>query len=842
MPLKRRRHYLLMLLAAASAAAAQDPAPEPQAPPVEAIPVAEPAAATPPADPDATVLDDIVVTAERRVATLRETPISMEVFNSEKLALRGIDGLRGLAANVPSMTLEPFPTHNATLRMFIRGVGTADAQVTQDPAVGVYIDGVYIARSVGLSADLADLERIEVLRGPQGTLYGRNTTGGAVNLVTRRPSPGAFTMAHQLTGGERGLLLGKSSVNVPLTDDLAVKLAVLGDVKDGFVENAGRGGDFGDRREAAIRFDTRWLAGDWLTVDYTYDRSDLRYYNGQFQGVVPPNTNHGLGEYFKEYAQTQTTYSDRRLDTLNTGMPMELSRSLVQGHALTLTAPLGGIELKYIGAWRDLTDDQYVDLGGGAGSLEFRLDTHTYAGASADMAYGGPTPLVIPQVFQTQTSHELQLSGALLDDSLEYIVGAFQFEEDGGENGHPLHHILNALADPSQMPPEVRVAFDPFVPFGSPRLVAYWDYDYGLHNTARAVFTQLTWTPPWLERRLHLTGGLRKSWDERHALKNFIQTVYAEGNTAGGSAGASEVPRDATPGNDIFVDERGDARYTDLSPSAIVRYDASKNASVYISNSRAYKSGGFNLRDPQIDGSEPAADGETYGFGYRQGFRPEYVQSWELGLKSDWFERRLRLNVDVFDSHFTDMQTNFLIAGSISDTKARNVGKARMQGVELESAFVALPGLTLALSGAYLDAEVTEALDINGVNKADLYPFVSAPPASGVASVDWTFFDRDWLALRFYAAYHYMGKRQGVVIVEERRDLTALYPFGTYDARLLASGLRFAGGALELALWGRNLTDEEYPVFAIDNTPQADRSVLWGEPRTLGLDLAYRYF
>ena len=82
---------------------------------------------------------------------------------------------------------------------------------------------------------------------------------------------------------------------------------------------------------------------------------------------------------------------------------------------------------------------------------------------------------------------------------------------------------------------------------------------------------------------------------------------------------------------------------------------------------------------------------------------------------------------------------------------------------------------------------------------------------------------------------------QGVVIVEERRDLTALYPFGTYEARLLASGLRFAGGELELAVWGRNLTDEEYPVFAIDNTPQADRSVLWGEPRTLGLDLTYRY-
>ena len=137
---------------------------------------------------------------------------------------------------------------------------------------------------------------------------------------------------------------------------------------------------------------------------------------------------------------------------------------------------------------------------------------------------------------------------------------------------------------------------------------------------------------------------------------------------------------------------------------------------------------------------------------------------------------------------------------------------------------------------------MTEALDINGNNVAHLYPFVSAPPASGVASVDWTFFDADWLALRAYASYQYMGKRNGVVITEPRRDLTALFPFGLYNARLLASGLRFSGGELELALWGKNLADKEYPVFAIDNTPQADRSVLWGEPRTVGLDLTYRYY
>lgn len=282
-----RRSVAAALLLALNCAVAQ----EQNTIPVE--PLREEAPPAAPAERDPSALEDIVVTAERRASTVQETPISIEAFNSEQLQLRGIEGLADLSSHVPSMTVEPFPTHNATLRLFIRGVGTSDAQVTQDPAVGVYLDGVYIARSVGLALDIADLERIEVLRGPQGTLYGRNTTGGAINLITRRPQPGAFSMQHSVTIGQRNFYLGKSTFNVPAGDDLAFKLALLGKLRDGFIENTGEGGDFGDRREAAARFDVRWLPADWLTVDYGYDWSDLEYYNYMFQAQLPPETFHG---------------------------------------------------------------------------------------------------------------------------------------------------------------------------------------------------------------------------------------------------------------------------------------------------------------------------------------------------------------------------------------------------------------------------------------------------------------------------------------------------------------------------------------------------------------------
>ena len=202
-------------------------------------------------------LEEIIVTAQKKTSTLQDTPISMEAFGAEKLELRGIGGLEDLGTNVPSMIIEPFPLSATTLRIAIRGVGVNDSQVTQDPAVGIYIDGVYLARSVGLALDLADVERMEVLRGPQGVLYGRNSTGGAINVISKRPDPLAFNMQHKLTVGERNLLSARSSINVPLTDDLAVKLALVARRSDGFVENTGERTPCGPRNTSILSTSAR---------------------------------------------------------------------------------------------------------------------------------------------------------------------------------------------------------------------------------------------------------------------------------------------------------------------------------------------------------------------------------------------------------------------------------------------------------------------------------------------------------------------------------------------------------------------------------------------------------
>jgi iron complex outermembrane recepter protein len=316
---------------------------------------------TPPAEPSREAarrpersrqLEEIIVTAQKKESSLQDTPISMEAFGAETLELRGIGGLEDLGSNVPSMIIEPFPLSNTTLRITIRGVGVTDSQVTQDPAVGIYIDGVYLARSVGLALDLADIERMEVLRGPQGVLYGRNSTGGAINIITRRPDPSALSMDHKLTLGERNLWVGRSAFNLPINDGLAVKLALLARRSDGFVENTGEGRDFGDRAALGGRFDLRWLAGDTFTLDYGYDFTDLEYVNYLFQAILRPQTDHGLAEAFKPYAEANTVYSHRRLHALASGAPMEASEAQVSGHTLTLARRFGGAELRYLGAYR----------------------------------------------------------------------------------------------------------------------------------------------------------------------------------------------------------------------------------------------------------------------------------------------------------------------------------------------------------------------------------------------------------------------------------------------------------------------------------------------------------
>ena len=343
---------------------------------------------TPEAD---TGLGDIIVTAQKREESLQKTPISIAAFNSADLANKGINDLTDLRSQVPSLQITPHPNSATTARIFIRGIGNNDDQITQDPSVAVYLDGVYVARSQGLAGDVAELERIEVLRGPQGSLYGRNATGGAINFITKAPELNHFGAEQKFTYGNLGQFRSLTRINVPVGDTLAVELGYLHAQKDGFVDNLGTGvARFGDQRRNAYRGALHWKPLEALDIRYTYDRTDIED-TPAFIAQVP----------FYPAVRPRPTASSPFVQGLRR------NDVTVQGHNLTLALEVSdNLTIKSITGYRKLSNGTYQDYLTGA---------------------FGPFPLVVTAFAsnQDQFSEELQAIGDALDGRLEYVFGGY---------------------------------------------------------------------------------------------------------------------------------------------------------------------------------------------------------------------------------------------------------------------------------------------------------------------------------------------------------------------------------------------------------------------------------
>ncbi|WP_372759695.1 TonB-dependent receptor, partial [Litorivivens sp.] len=322
-------------------------------------------------------LEEVVVTAQRKAESLQDTPIALDAFGQEALEREGIGNVGDLANNVPALTIQPFPINTTTLRIYIRGIGLIDAQITQDPPVGVYVDGAYIARSAALATEISDLQRIEVLRGPQGTLYGRNSTGGAVNLITKRPDPEALQFKQNLTVGDRSLFNSRTMLNVPLWEGAAAKFAYLKKGVDGYIKNTGEGGDFGDSDTEGYRFDFGWEVNDSLRVDYAYDKAEVTNTNMTYSHIRPsdpipnPNANSGIAITNLINSGARQFYdfnrSEELPDEIHSAIPMPEAVNDISGHQLTLDWSVSEtLEIKYIYAQRDLYDATPTVLATGA--------------------------------------------------------------------------------------------------------------------------------------------------------------------------------------------------------------------------------------------------------------------------------------------------------------------------------------------------------------------------------------------------------------------------------------------------------------------------------------------
>jgi iron complex outermembrane receptor protein len=700
-------------------------------------------------------LEEILVTAEKRESSLQDTPISILAFSSERLERFGINDLGDIAGLAPNVTITPFPNSRSSLVVFMRGVGNNDSQSTQDPAVGIYLDGVYVARSVGLTSDVADLERIEVLRGPQGTLYGRNTTGGAINLITAKPAE-EFAVSQQFSVGNRNHRRSLSKIETGEFEGVAGKLTYLESSHDGWVENTGDGQDFGEEDKRAGRAVLRWDVNERVAVDYAYDFSNID----------------GPQHFYQTTSSTGNALpsSEQRSDTGSWNGGVEPSHTEISGHSLIASWDTPWGVLKSISAYRDLAEDIVQDYGGGQPGFKIRVD-----------------------IEQDQLSQELQFVGDA-GESWRYVAGLYYFKEHGSEK------------ETDTVPVPIAVPGNPLLP---PTLTTVTLEDREIYSTSQAyaAYGQLTWSPAMLNHDLDVTLGGRYTVDKRKARKDS-EIYFTNG------------------------EQKDDSRWSNFNPSLTLDYSWTDDLSTFAKVVTAYKSGGYNVRSTE-DGFTPPFD-------------EEHLVSYELGLKSSWWNNRLSVNASAFRAEYKDLQLQQITNNAtIFLTDVFNVGEAQIDGFELDIMAVLVRGLTMQLSYGYTDADFIEYIDqrggssTEGENVADQAEMPYAPEHNYTLGFEYQRGLGDG-PLMFTASvdYQWTDERYGTAFNDDR-DGFFLDDYGLLNARLALTDIAVGPANLSLALWGRNLDDQEYKVHAI--SLGAYRAGYFGEPKSYGIDLTLNF-
>lgn len=683
-------------------------------------------------------LADIVVTAQKREESLQDTPISISALDAGALETKRIVSLSDLGSAVPNMQVSPHPNTGTTLRVTIRGIGEPAATQTRDNPVAIYVDGVYVAKGQGLANELAELERIEVLRGPQGTLYGRNATAGAINFISKAPQLEEFSAQQNLTFGSFNEFRSRTSVNIPFGETAAAELTYLRVKKDGFVRNAGPGERrWGDVDREAIRAALLWRPVDAFEARYTYDSSWI--------------------DDTSPFGQAVPLYPDEgKLSRTASSGPFALraGNTQVQGHNLTLTYDLSpNLTIKSITGYR-------------------RLDDLTY-----QVYNPGPARAYLPfsnvnSTNQKQFSEEVQFIGDLFDKSLTYVAGLYYFSESG------------VSEDNSDQPSGLNPRF------------ASWD------NKAYAVFGQATWTPAGLDDRLHITLGARWSRDEREA-----------------SVLSTRIP--PTGPAVLVLSGRGKKGFNDFSPTGTIQFDINNDVNVYARVTRGYRTGGFN----------PTASTTT---AFTEGFKPESLMSYEGGLKSEFFDHRIRFNLAAYYSKYKDIQTNVFDPFNNRIFDIINAGSAVTQGIEADLTALLFDGMTVSGSYGYTAPKYKKVVDLGGNDVTSRFNFQHAPKNSFTLSADYKSPETPVGIVEANVNYAWQDKYFGVA--SDPRIITHAY--GLLGARLGLSNVAGIEG-LRVAVWGRNLTNANYyrNHFPVGDVAMA----MFGEPRSTGVDLSMKF-
>ncbi len=722
-------------------------------------------AAEPTAQP---VLEEVIVTARKREENIQDTPVAISVMNRadfEKLGLTDLSDLN--TGYIPSLRIAPYAFDPSTAIIFMRGVGNTDAaQITKDAGVGIYLDGVSLGRVQGLGAELVDLERMEVLRGPQGTLFGRNTTGGAVNMISQKPT-GELGVEVGLTAGNLDYQRGLVRVNFPALGALSSKISYLASERDGWVENSDPAAYdyyYEDKSggRAALRLDLQDSLG--LNIDYAYDKSQVDTTQLYYQLYrIEDNPLTGMPAMQSSPTVEIGPELDREDETRYDIAPLQPNSSDIEGHALTIDYDFtDALSLRSISAWRELDHETFANM-----------DIGVAIAAAGPLLSG---VLATTDTEQSQFSQEFQLHGTALNDSMDFVLGLYWFEEEIDESD-------NFGATTLFLPTYLRL----------PEPLLFENNVVDVETESWAIFGQTTWAPSW-DPQLEISLGLRYSEDKKEGGRHQLQGL---------------------PDNSVL-----DVDSDSLDPLISLSRRWNDQLSTYIKWSTAYRAPGTSTRSSTF-----------------RAYDEERVKTFELGLKSDFWAKRARVNVAAFYSDYEDKQIDFSDPTNITVSETINASETiEIGGIEIDAVFIPLPGLSLGLQYTYLDVDVP--LQFNPLTDAyERFVAPMSPQHAGSLTLDYTFavtpIGTPLVNVTYIASDEYYFASKNV----HRTDAYQLL-----DGRLSLVDIPLGSlhGSLSVSLWGRNLTDEEWITHSI-YTQDVSVSQAFGTPRTYGLEVIYRY-
>ncbi len=724
-------------------------------------------------------LERIEVTARKTVENLQEVPVAVTSIGEAQLQENGISVMTEVQQFSPNTTLQASRGTNSTITAFIRGVGQQDPLWGYEPGVGIYIDDVYVARPQGAVLDLLDVQQIEVLRGPQGTLYGKNTIGGAIKYVTKEMT-GDTTFNVEGTVGSYNQRDLKITGQIPLIDEqlyVGYGFATLN--RDGFGDFITSDLDNQDRENynkelTAARVTLEYRPTDNLFFRLGWDKTD-------------DDSNSKGGYRLLPSLLTDAPVPDSVYDSY-TSLP---TWNKVELEGLSLTARWDmsdSTSVKYIGAKRESYSPTNIDFD----NTSIRI-------------------FDVPAIYDDeQTTHELQLNHQ--GDNYKFVSGLYYYD---GESCGQFQAILEELGKS----------------LGAPGLTR--EVSGCSNSTSKAAYIQGSID---LSEQWSMTLGARYTRDSKEAVVNnglIFDTVYPE---SGWVPGYVRPEGQLVP--TVLDDEDDWSRFT---PRVGVEYQHSNDLMFFASYAQGFKSGTFN---PRAATPEPAAN-------------PEIVDSFELGMKSEWNDN-LRANVTLFSLDHKDRQYISVLPGdSSADLNQRlgNIGESSANGVEVELNYVATDALSFDASLGYIDSDFEKVIDYDSAgvafDKSDRFTISNTPELTFNLGATYRLYTDhgDWV---FNGNYYYRGD---YVLFEEDSLLTQ----DSYGLLNFSANWYSTDGNWRVGVHAKNLTDEEYmiggyqfvtpdpsdPSDVSKYTPGlgGDNTLIgyYGDPRTISLTVGYSF-